>query len=282
MEIWSELITFFDFLTANVSFVLALFVVYILSMFVFWFESRSTYKNPNSVFDMWFFMTIIMILWGRITYIITNWSSFTEWNFFWAPYERYGDSIYIFRAMPWRLFRIWDGGFLFIPMLFVYTLGGFFYTVFVKRWGWRQMFPSVMFSSNFLLGTTLFLYGIYLDVPDITRNGVLILLFIIASQLLLNFMSFIYKQNPKAYSKVSTLFITLFMIANTAFLYFTFVSSEISMIERIHVYAYVILAVFLLLAYLLDVGNPDKRKDTTAQTLPTVNLNRSVKIKQEN
>lgn len=281
-QFWSYSTDFFSVVRDAVPFIAVLLFLYLLSMFMFWFESRSVKKNPNSVFDMWFFMTIVMILWGRVSYIVTNWASFNEWNFFWLPYERYGEALYVFRAMPWRLFRIWDGGFLFIPMLFTYVLTGFLYTVFIKKWRWKDMFPSVLFSSNFLLGTTLFVYGFYLENRDISMDGFLIIIFIAVSQILLNLLKYIYRNNSIAYERISNLYLSIFVIANSAFLYYTFLRQDISQFEIYHVYGYVILVILLLIAYLLDISNPEKRTDDSSiSTTPSVNLNQVVRIRDE-
>ena len=110
---WDLFSEYFSIVEQNISFITMLVIIYLVTMVIFWYESKNAQKNTNSIFDMWFFSSIVMIIWGRIGFIITFWDEFNQWNWFWLPYERYGDMMYIFRAMPWRLFKIWDGGFLF-------------------------------------------------------------------------------------------------------------------------------------------------------------------------
>ena len=119
---------------SQIGFLPMLLIIYMVVMYVFWYNSYKANKDSGSVFDQWFFTTIIMIIWGRVAYIIEFWGYYMKWPWFWLPYEKYGDTVYWFRTLPWRFFAIWDGGFLFIPMFFAFLLLSYFYVVRVKRW----------------------------------------------------------------------------------------------------------------------------------------------------
>ena len=102
---------------------LGLMIIFFVGMYVFWKEASRSRKNNSSVFDSFLFSVLFGIIIGRIVYIVLDWNEFSSYTWYWLPYERYGDQIYMFRLLPWRFLRIWDGQldvlFTFIGLLFL-------------------------------------------------------------------------------------------------------------------------------------------------------------------
>ncbi len=263
----------------NIGFIPVLIGVYFISLLMFWYESKSTKKDKNSIFDQWFIVTTLMILWGRITYIITNSDQFFRWNWFYLPYEKYADSIYIFRAMPWRLFAIWDGGFLFIPMFLIYLIISYIYTVVIKRWRWREMMAGVIFSANILLGSTLLMYGAYIGQKDISIRGLILLVASILFEMFLKVIKYIYKENLNSYVNMAQVLLISFTLLETIFLSNTFLSQNISNLDKWHVYGYIGFSLFMIIAYLFDVKRASQNFDAPKNIIPKVTLNQAIRVK---
>ncbi len=266
----------------NIGFIPVLVGIYFISMLMFWYESKRVKKNRNSIFDQWFLITTFMIFWGRVTYVITNWGLFSKWNWFYLPYERYGDQIYVFRAMPWRLLAIWDGGFLFIPMFLAYIVVSYFYAVFIKKWRWREMMVGVLFSSNFLLGSTLFMYGVYIIQRDIAIRGFILVVSSLIFQLFIKLIRRVYKDNINAYVNMAQVLIVVFALLEIWFLTNTFFSQDITMLDRYHVYGFIAFSLYMVIAYLVDVRRESDDSGVSRSILPKVSLNQAIKVRQQN
>lgn len=228
-------------------------VVYILSLILFWYESKHVHKDSNSVFDQWFLATFIMMIWGRVAYVINNWAEFSNWYWFYIPYEKYGDQIYLFRAMPWKLFQFWDGGFLFIPMFLCYLVVSYLFVVYFKRWRWREMMIAVLGSANFMLALTLILYGIFINNESIRSYGVYILILVCGYLVIVGILKFLYRAKKEVFVKVGQLVIVLFTLGDIWLISYIFLSRGITDIDTYHVYGFVVFASFMLMAYIYDV-----------------------------
>ncbi|MCA9375060.1 hypothetical protein KC622_01875, partial [Candidatus Dojkabacteria bacterium] len=174
-------------------------IVYVLSLVLFWYESKHVNKDSNSVFDQWFVATFVMMIWGRVAYVINNWGEFSNWYWFYIPYEKYGDQVYLFRAMPWKLFRFWDGGFLFIPMFLCYLVISYLFVVYYKRWRWREMMIAILGSANFMLALTLILYGIFINDDNIRNYGIFILVLVAAYLIITAILKSLYRKKKNIF-----------------------------------------------------------------------------------
>ena len=120
-------------------------------------------KNRSSVFDIFLISSSLSLLVGRIVYIVLEWKTFSSYIWYWLPYEKYGDKIYLFRLLPWRFISIWDGGLdilgLFISLLLLLTL----YSLVVKKWRWKQMFFQYIFFY-YNVRIIIYLYRCYIRI----------------------------------------------------------------------------------------------------------------------
>lgn len=266
----------------NIGFLPVLALIYMFSLLIFWFESKQVKKDSNSIFDQWFVTTAAMIVWGRVSYIIASWDNFADWYWFWLPYEKYGGDIFLFRAMPWRLFAIWDGGFLFIAMFLSFILFNFLYVIFIKKWRWREMMVVIIVTANFMLSTFLFAYGLFTKTNEATRNGLIILAYTLVFQIMMLILRLVYKRKKDFFIKIGQILIILFTIGNIMLVSYVFLSVNISSIERWHVYAYIVLGVVMLISYLIDIKrNQDKLAAEQQSARPDITLNQAIKASND-
>ena len=83
-----------------------LLIIFFLGMYLFWKESSRSRKNNSSVFDAFILSILLGIVIGRAMFVILNWTEFSQYIWYWLPYERYGNEIFMFRLLPWRFLRI--------------------------------------------------------------------------------------------------------------------------------------------------------------------------------
>lgn len=137
-----------------------LVIITILGLYIFWRECSRSRKNNSSVFDMYLFSMLGGLVLSRIAHILMFSSEYFNNIWYWLPYEKYGDQVYLFRLLPWRLVRIWDGGldllYLFLGMILIQTL----WTTVWKKWKWSDIFPGIFLSNWVMLGLSFLLLGV--------------------------------------------------------------------------------------------------------------------------
>lgn len=276
----------FEILSQNLSrigFLPILLIIYLLGLFIFWLQGKKLNKNSNSIFDQWFVTTLFMLVWGRFIYIIASWESLSNWYWFWLPYEKYGNQMYFLRAMPWRIFAIWDGGFLFIAMFVVFLLSNFIYTVFVKRWRWKEMMSVIYITANSMLGLLLFVYGIFIKSDRITQDGVYLGLYTLLFVVMTAILKFVYKTKEHAFTKLVLILNGLFVVGSVLLVSYIFLTQELSKSEVYHVYGFIVISGFLLLYYLLDIRKGDEVAPImdSDDRYHSITLNQAIKIRND-
>lgn len=136
------------------------FVIFFLGMYVFWRGCTESRKNRSSVFDMFLISGFLSAIIGRVVYIFLQWDFFSSFIWYWLPYEKYGEKVYLFRLLPWRFFSIWDGGIVILAMFVFLLLSMTFYTLVIKKWRWKHMYFPIYFSSTTMLGLSFIYTGI--------------------------------------------------------------------------------------------------------------------------
>ncbi len=137
-----------------------LMLIFLLGLYVFWKETSRSRKNNSSVFDIFLSSVIIGLFLGRLVYIFSHWNEFSSLPWYWLPYERYGNEVYFFRLLPWRLFQIWDGQvdilYTFLGVILMQTVSVLFW----KKWKWGDLFPPIYLSNWVMMGVAYFFVGI--------------------------------------------------------------------------------------------------------------------------
>lgn len=137
-----------------------LMLIFLFGLYVFWKETSRSRKNNSSVFDIFLSSVIIGLFLGRLVYIFSHWNEFSSLPWYWLPYERYGNEVYFFRLLPWRLFQIWDGQvdilYTFLGVILMQTVSVLFW----KKWKWADLFPPIYLSNWVMMGVAYFFVGI--------------------------------------------------------------------------------------------------------------------------
>lgn len=266
----------------GLGFLSVLLLLYFGSLLFFWYESMRASKNRNAIFDQWFVTSLSMIFWGRLMYLITNWKSFIYSYWFWIPYEKYGENTYLFRAMPWRILQIWDGGFLFIPMYAAFLVVSYLYVVIYKRWRWKEMMYTVVASANLMLGGTLFVYGYFIKSDAVVNYGLFLLFFFFVFWSVRGIFRIIYRKDKVKLEKLFDMLSAVYLVLSAALIGYIFLNQNISTVDRVHVYITIIFSAFMLFIFLKDVKRGEvapPQPDLSFGGEKTITLNQSIKIK---
>lgn len=251
-----------------------LLVVFFIGMYVFWRGCMETGKDRSSTFDIYMLSLMFGIGIGRLGYILSNISEFNGFIWYWSPYEKYGDVIYIFRLLPWRFFRIWDGGILIISMFVGFLLLAMILTIFIKKWRWRQMFFTIFFSGVLMLAFS-FLYTSAVTSSIDTFEIALILfvltfLFFVCSLIITRKkVKWVKRKKNVAY------FGTAIVLVTVGYLNFKFLSGNISIVEQISIYLLDLWTFISTILFVSDMkrkkGNIEKVSSVQSISLPEIN-----------
>lgn len=252
----------------------------LMSLYVYWIESRKSNKNQNSLFDGYFLSAILMVIWGRLTYLFTNPVDYEGliWSF--IPYERYPDGLFVFRLLPWRYFRIWDGEFLFTGLFVGFVIGATLYTLIYKRWRWRETMATVVFTSSMYLGTLLLISGFLVEDNNILGQGMVIL------ALTLTYFFFsasiakgIKGRNIKLWERVNYYVIFLFSLLLSLYIPTSLLASDITYWDRNNLYVFSAFSVISHIIFIIDVFRKDVKIKTEYRTRSvSISTNQPIKI----
>jgi len=251
---------------SNIGFGPLLAIVILTGLYFYWLLSRKVGKDVNSIFDLWFVGFFAMFIWGRVAYIIAFWSQFESLMWFYLPYEKFADKVYLFRLLPWKLFAVWDGGILFSGMIVAFLLFSFIYIVFLKKWRWREMLKPVMVSTNIMLGLLFLVYGILVVKSEIAICGVILMLSVIV-------FIFDKAKNP--------LIGAIYCVLSTLFVGYIFMLQDVTTIDQINVIAIVVVGVMMALWYFRSFIVKDTGKTVVDYDIvenAQVQTNKAIKI----
>ena len=245
-------------------------LLFLIGLFVFWRGCAESRKNRSSVFDIFLISSSLSLLVGRIVYIVLEWKTFSSYIWYWLPYEKYGDKIYLFRLLPWRFFSIWDGGLVilgvFISLLLLLTL----FSLVVKKWRWKHMFFPIYFSSTTMLGLSYIYTGVTSGFNTWIYRGVVL---IIIMGLFFLIFKFIYKivKNP-TYEKYILGYVgTLIVFLSSVYIVYLYLSDELSIIEDVLVGIFTVWSLVMSYFFISDL----RKARLSIKSVSTV---RSVKV----
>lgn len=264
-----------------IGFIPNLIILAILGLYLFWSESHTTRKNRNSVFDIFLLVIAVTIIWGRFSYILSNPADFEGLIWSLAPYEKYSDGIYYFRLLPWKYFKIWDGGFLFISMYVAFTTFAFFISTFIKKWRWREMIGVVTVSGSIMLGLSLIITGVLSENRDMVNQGLAIAVIYLLYRFIHMLMKLRHRHMTDAYEK--SLFVVHFsyFALSNGFILASLLSSEITVVDRYHLYALVIYVILSVAVYIYDMQRKNIVIDTVFRSPKLPKVGSTVRVKRE-
>ena len=267
------LLNILDFI-ATIPIVVVLLFVFIIGMYVFWRGCMETGKDKSSSFDVYIISLITSVVVGRLGYILSNVDEFIGFIWYWSPYEKYGDVVYIFRLLPWRFMRIWDGGIVIFALFVGFLIFSTIFVVLIKRWRWRQMFFIIFFSGLLmLLFSMLYTSAIASDLNILVIAVVLLvssLTFFISSFILSRMnMKWVRKKKILAYIGVGMILLTV------GYLSFVFLTGDVSDVEMISAYILDFWTLLSVIFFIIDMNrkrvNIERVSSVQNVSLPEIN-----------
>lgn len=253
-------------------------LVIFVGLYIFWRGCISSRKDNSSIFDIFIMSSLFGILLGRISFIINNWSSFASNIWYWLPYEKYGNEIHLFRVLPWRYFRVWDWGIDILLMFIGFFLMATIWSVFVKKWQWSHIFPTIFFSVQSMLGIAFLLLGGSSGNDEWIVQGVVMLLIPLVMLFLKNSTKVITKKRKD--SKVPIILETFFILISTMYISHTYLTIKITDIERVGVFFFIAWSV---LGTIFHMRNSRKdyvtiEKVSSVREVSPMELNQPIKL----
>ena len=260
-EIISNIINFIR----SINPLLGLFVIFFIGLYIFWKEAVRSRKNNSSVFDAFILSIIVGLIIGRIIYIILNWSDFSSYVWYWLPYERYGDQIYLFRLLPWRFFQFWDGQldilYTFLGVLLSQTL----IVVLKKKWRWSEMFSAMYLSNWIMIALTYLFVGVQSKNDIWIKHGGWIfatfVLFVLLQGILVN----LYKDKRK--EVVRMILQNIFALVAVAIISYVYFSSSPQIVTIVGI---VILLVWYVAGVIMNTIDSKKVNNVTIESVSSV------------
>jgi hypothetical protein len=255
-------------------------VIALFALYVYWKESVKTGKNQNSIFDGYFLSAIVMVIWGRFTYILTNPIDYEGliWSF--IPYERYPDGFFLFRLLPWRYFRIWDGEFLFTGLFIGFILAAFIFSTIYKRWRWREMMGTVIFTASTYMGLLLFVSGFLVENADLLKQGLITLIITIGYFIVSNLFRKIFQlKRPKFFEKLNYYLIFIFSLVVSYYIPSALLQSDITNWDRFNLNIFAIFSVCSHIIFIIDLFRKSVKIKTEYKTRSVnISANQPIKI----
>ncbi|MBI2356584.1 hypothetical protein HYV12_00790 [Candidatus Dojkabacteria bacterium] len=266
---------------ASVGFIPTLIMLALLGLYIFWAESHTTRKDRNSVFDIFLFVFFITIIWGRFSYVLSNPAEYEGLIWSIVPYEKYVDGTYYFRLLPWKFFKIWDGGFLFISMYVSFNIIAFTLSTFLKKWRWRESIGVVTISASVMLGFALIATGMFSSNWNIVKQGGMVILIYLLYLLIHYILKLMYKNVQDTYERaIFIVHFSYFVIVNT-FLLLSFLLSDITLVDRYNLYVLVAYCILSSLVFIYDMQRKNIVLDTVFRTPKLPKVGSVVRIKKE-
>lgn len=236
-------------------------LIYILGLYVFWRGSAESRKNRSSVFDMFLVSGFLSGVVGRMAYIVLEWESFASYIWYWLPYEKYGDSVFLFRLLPWRFFGVWDGGLIILAMFVSILIFMTIYSFVIKKWRWKHMFFPVYFSATTMLGLSFVVNGVVEDFAEWIYKGVILLFFMGIFFVLYKFIYSIIK-NPLKEKYLFGYLGLLIVWLSSIYICYIYLVDDLTLFEDIGVGIFVLWSISFGIIFLLDLRKADVSIET--------------------
>jgi hypothetical protein len=253
-------------------------IVLLLGMYVFWSGSMETRKNISSVYDIFVTSLLGGLVVGRICYIIINWEQFSSFIWYWLPYEKYGEEIYLFRLLPWRFMRIWDWRIDILSMFVAFILITTFWVVIVKKWKWSHMFTTIFFTAEGMLAISFILLGASTANQEWLTQGIVMVLLPLVLFFLKNSVkkAIVGKKEIKTLMLLDIFFITL----TTAYVTYTYFIADINNTEKASIITFAVWSLLGIIFYMKETKQADItiEKVSSVRTVSHLDINQPIKL----
>ena len=242
-------------LIQNIPQIIIFLVIAVVGLYVFWRGCAESRKNRSSVFDIFLFSGFFGIVVGRVVHIILNWEEYSSFIWYWIPYEKYGDKVYLFRLLPWRFLSVWDGGLVILAAYVAMILSMTFFSLVYKKWRWKDLFLPIFFSTTSMLGVSFIYIGINSGFTGwIYKGSILIATFLIYF-FLYSFVERIFKKKKIGKYTLGYIGVGL-VVALSGYISYSYLISGLSLLENTLVGIYVIWSLIMSGAFIIDLRKP--------------------------
>lgn len=252
--------------------------IFLMGLIIFWRGSIESRKERSSIFDMFFLSGLFSLLSARLAYIVSNWESFAGFIWYWLPYEKYGEEIFLFRLLPWRFLNIFDGGVnilvMFVSFLLFATIG----VVVIKKWRWRDMFPVIFFSAEAMLAMSFLFSGVIANNMEwVVQGGVLLVPII----LILIILSFVTPNTEGKEEKSLYIIINIFLVLlSTGFVLYVYLKNDIELIDKINCLVFILWSLIGSLSFVRDETGSrlSIERVSSVRTISSADINQPIRL----
>ncbi len=252
----------------------------IAGLFVYWRGCTETRKDRSSIFDTFIISIVLGLLMGRVSFLSINWSEYGRYAWYFLPYERYGNTIYMFRLLPWRLFRIWDGGLTIFVAMVSFILILTLLVLFSRKWKWYQLFFPIYFSMTSMLGLSFIYLGVIESYNAWIIRGLLLvflpLIFWGISKILLSVIKNGVKRR-KFLIYIGVLIVTL----STVYISYEYLSDSVSTFELVSVILLLLWTAVMDIYTFIEINKPNVEIEKVSSVRAVdIEINQPIRIKK--
>lgn len=228
----------------------------VFGLFVYWRGCSETRKHRSAIFDSFFVSIILGLIVGRISYLVINWSEYFRYPWSYLPYERYGDTIYIFRLLPWRLIRVWDGGLTIFVSMIAILLALTLFVLIIKKWRPYQIYFPIFFSVIVMLGTSFIYLGLVTNTNIWMITGVVLNLIPLIFWGISKVLLFSIKNGVKR--RKTLVYIGILLVTTTSLaISYLYIQDTVSQFEMGAVIALILWTAVMDISVIIDVNRPN-------------------------
>ena len=245
----------------NLNPLIILAVIFIFGMYVFWRGCAESRKNRSSVFDMFILSGFLSVIVGRLVYVLVEWQSFVSFIWYWLPYEKYGDKIFLFRLLPWRFFSIWDGGLVIFSMFVTLLISLTFYAIVIKRWRWKHMFFPIYFASTSMLGASFIATGLLGNFNEWVYKGAA-LVFLIGAFFVIYKFIYMIVSSPVVEKYILGYVGLIIVWISSVYIAYIYLIDDLSWYENIAIGVFLLWSIVMGILFLADLRKANVRIET--------------------
>lgn len=259
--------------------VIVFLLITVLGLFIFWKGCVEKKKNISSIFDIFLISSLFAVIYSRISYIAINWSEFTKLIWYWIPYEKYGEDIYLFRLLPWKYLSVWDGGFNVFSLVLGFMVMATILTIFMKRWRWKDLFLQIYFAGISVLCLMYGYIGVLTEEYSFLKIlGVVLLVELISFVISRIAMQGVGKERLK--NRITETASILAIMLTSGYISYFLLNMELHMFEVVNVYIFIIWLVLCIVYFLMDLrrANVSIEKLSSVRNMGSIDINQPIKI----
>jgi hypothetical protein len=252
----------------------------IAGLFVYWRGCTETRKDRSSIFDTFIISIVLGLIMGRVSFLSINWSEYGRYAWYFLPYERYGDTVYMFRLLPWRLFRIWDGGLTIFVAMVTFVLILTLLVLFSRKWKWYQLFFPIYFSMTTMLGLSFIYLGVIESYNAWIIRGLILALLPLIFWAISKILLFLIKNSAKR-RKLLVYIGVLVVTLSTVYISYEYLSDSVSTFELVSVILLLLWTAIMDIYTFIEINKPNVEIERVSSVRAVdIEINQPIRIKK--